>query len=65
MIRAQMMEKLVSCQFLDNAKKQHHLKNLTCIVNSAVETKGVAILSVAIQECGPKIFHHIAPQTLF
>ena len=61
MIRAQMMEKLVSCQFLDNAKKQHHLKNL----NSAVETKGVVILSVAIQECGPKIFHHIAPQTLF
>ena len=40
MICAQMMEKLASCQFLDNAKKQqHHPKNLTRSVNSAVETK--------------------------
>ena len=42
-------------------KKQHHPKNLTSSVNSAVETKqGVAIFSVAIQQRGLKIFHHIA-----
>ena len=37
MIRAQMIEKISTCQFLDNAKKQHHPKNPTCSVNQLLK----------------------------
>ena len=39
MICAQMMEKISIMSILRQCKKQHHPKNPTCSVNSAVETK--------------------------
>ena len=39
MIRAEMIEKISITSILRQCKKQHHPKDPTCSVNSAVETK--------------------------
>ena len=56
-----MMQKINIMSILRQCKKKETPAK-TPSVNSAVETKQeVAIFSVAIQECGLKVFYHIAP----
>ena len=57
MFHAQMMQKINIMSILRQCKKQHHAKNPG--VNSAVETNKELQYSVAIQECGLKVFYHI------